>query len=96
MRKGITSGGRRESEQCVWGSPSLIQEKSFWVERQGTPLASSQQGFPLAFRGHWVPGFGPAGLGTLSPGTECFQAACWSSFADCGSSGAATSQADRM
>lgn len=35
MRKGITSGGRREPENCVWGSPSFFQEKTLGSRDRG-------------------------------------------------------------
>lgn len=75
MRKGITSGGRRDPENCVWGSPSFLQEKNFGVERQGTPLASGQPGFPLPSGATGCLGSGQLDWGLCSPVTECSQAA---------------------
>lgn len=65
MRKEITSGGgQREPLYGVWGLPHFFRRRLWGLMRQETPLASGQVGFPLAFRGHWVPGFRPAGFGT--------------------------------
>lgn len=65
MRKGITSGGRREPEYVCGVSLTSSGWRLLGRKRQETPLASGQLGFPLVFRGHRVPGFLPAGFGTL-------------------------------
>lgn len=67
MRKGITSGGRREPEYCVRGSPSFLRGKKLWGRATGDSSGVQPTGIPLAFRGHWVHRFLPAGLGTLQP-----------------------------
>ena len=64
MRKGITSGGRRESEYVCGVSLTNSGRRLWGLKAEETPLASGQLGFPLAFRGHGVPGFQPAGFGT--------------------------------
>lgn len=45
-------------------SPTNSGRRLRGLKREETPLAAGQLGFPLAFRGHGVPGFQPAGLGT--------------------------------
>ena len=61
---------------CVWVS-LIFRKKNFGVERQGTPLESGQQGFPLPSGATGCLVSGQLDWGLCSPVTECSQAASW-------------------
>lgn len=53
MRKGITSGGRRESEYVCGVSLTNSGRRLWGLKAEETPLASGQLGFPLCLPGPW-------------------------------------------
>lgn len=79
---------------CV--SPSFLQEKNFGVERQGTPLASGQQGFPLPSGATGCLGSGQLDWDSAAQSLNAPQTASWGSFVGLGNSAAAPPQADRV
>lgn len=78
------------------GLPHFFRKKNFGVERQGTPLAPGQPGFPLPSGATGCLGSGQLDWGLCSPVTECSQAASCSSFVGFANSAASPPQADRV
>lgn len=78
MRKGITSGGRREPEYYAWGSPSLLQERKLWGRETRDSTGLRPTGIPSCLPGPpgaWV---GASWMGDSAVQEPC--ASCWNSF----------------
>lgn len=92
MRKGITSGGRREPEYCV--SVSLISlGKKLWGRETGLFWRPANRDSPCLPGPLGCLGSGQLDWGLCSPVTKCSQTASWSSYVGLA---AAPLQADRV